>query len=224
MRALKDPWSLLAAGVGAGSAWAIGLPVGAVGLVGVGMLGRGGRGRRGGARRRRERRDRTRRRCGPARTRRSSWRPCAATATDLEQLQQRSLAPAVSVSAEQAVDAARGAERTANRVARAVDAVDDAVGRAEDVARKMPRSGEVRASVGRMLERRRDLLGKLNAAVDEVGELYAKLLELSTTAQLSGVDTDASTRAAAQVNDQLDAIRGAFDELEADASSTRALL
>ena len=38
-RALRDPWSLVVAGVGAGSAWAIGLPVGAVGLVGAGMLG-----------------------------------------------------------------------------------------------------------------------------------------------------------------------------------------
>src|SRR6476659_9694596 len=37
--ALRDPWSLVVAGVGAGSAWAIGLPVGAVGLVGAGMLG-----------------------------------------------------------------------------------------------------------------------------------------------------------------------------------------
>jgi hypothetical protein len=38
-RALRDPWSLVVAGIGAGSAWAIGLPVGAVGLVGAGMLG-----------------------------------------------------------------------------------------------------------------------------------------------------------------------------------------
>ena len=36
---LRDPWSLVVAGIGAGSAWAIGLPVGAVGLVGAGMLG-----------------------------------------------------------------------------------------------------------------------------------------------------------------------------------------
>jgi hypothetical protein len=220
-QALKDPWSLLAAGVGAGSAWAIGLPLGAVGLVGVGMLGVAaavGGAVRGGQD------------AGPEE---APLKPgthqahLVATLSgyrgDLEELQRRSLAPAVAISAEQAVEAARNAERTANRVARAVDAVDDAVGRAEDVARRMPRSGEVRASVGRMLDRRRALLGKLNAAVEEVGELYAKLLELSTTAQLAGVDTDASSEAG-QVNDALDAIRGAFDELEADASSTRALL
>ena len=127
------------------------------------------------------------------------------------------------MSAAQAVEAARTADSVANRVARAVDAVDDAVARAEDVARRMPRSGEVRASVGRMLERRRGLLEKLTAAVDEVGEVYAKLLELSTTAALAGVDTDGVTEAS-QVNDSLDAIRGAFAELETDASTTRALL
>ncbi len=142
---------------------------------------------------------------------------------DLDQLQQTQMAPAVGVSALQAVEAARSAESVANRVARAVDAVDDAVYRAEGVARQMPQSGEVRASVQRMVDRRHALLTKLNAAVDEVGEVYAKLLELSTTANLVGVETDGVSEAA-QVNDSLDAIRGVFAELEADASTTRALL
>jgi len=74
-----------------------------------------------------------------------------------------------------------------------------------------------------MMQRRHDLLAKLTAAVDEVGEVYAKLLELSTTANLVGVETDGVSDAA-QVNDSLDAIRGVFAELEADASATRALL
>jgi len=87
----------------------------------------------------------------------------------------------------------------------------------------MPRSTEVRGSVQRMMQRRHDLLVKLTAAVDEVGEVYAKLLELSTTANLVGVETDGVSDAA-QVNDSLDAIRGVFAELEADASATRALL
>ena len=222
-RALRDPWSLVVAGVGAGSAWAIGLPVGAVGLVGAGMLGVatvvGGamRGDSGDS----------------AEPEPPPLRPGTVQAqlvstlrgyrTDLEQLQSTPLAPAVGVSAVQAVEAARNADSVANRVARAVDAVDDAVGRAEGVARQMPRSGEVRASVQRMLERRHDLLTKLTNAVDEVGEVYAKLLELSTTANLVGVQTDGVTEAA-QVNDSLDAIRGVFAELEADASTTRALL
>lgn len=222
-RALRDPWSLVVAGIGAGSAWAIGLPVGAVGLVGAGMLGVaavvGGAVKGDGGE--------------SAEPEVPPLRPGTVQAqlvatlrgyrSDLEQLQSTQLAPAVGVSAHQAVEAARTADSVANRVARAVDAVDEAVGRAEGVARQMPRSGEVRASVQRMMERRHDLLTKLTNAVDEVGEVYAKLLELSTTANLVGVDTDGVTEAA-QVNDSLDAIRGVFAELEADASTTRALL
>jgi hypothetical protein len=220
--ALKDPWSLVVAGVGAGSAWAIGLPVGAVGLVGAGMLGVaavvGGAIRENGE---------------AAEPELLPLRPGTIQAqlvgtlhgyrTDLDQLQRGNLGPAVAMSAVQAVEAARNAENVANRVARAVDAVDDAVARAEGVARQMPRSGEVRASVQRMMQRRNGLLGKLTEAVDEVGEVYAKLLELSTTANLVGVDTDGASQAA-QVSDSLDAIRGVFAELEADASTTRAML
>ena len=222
-RALRDPWSLVVAGVGVGSAWAIGLPVGAVGLVGAGMLGVaavvGGAVRGDGT--------------AAAEPELPPLRPGTVQANlvltlqgyrrDLDQLQSTQLAPAVGVSAGQAVEAARTAESVANRVARAVDAVDDAVIRAQGVARQMPQSGEVRASVQRMSQRRHDLLNKLNAAVDEVGEVYAKLLELSTTANLVGVETDGVSEAA-QVNDSLDAIRGVFAELEADASTTRALL
>jgi hypothetical protein len=220
--ALKDPWSLVVAGIGAGSAWAICLPVGAVGLVGAGMLGVaavvGGAVRGNGQQ---------------AEPEPPALRPGTIQAqlvgtlhgyrTDLDRLQQGSLAPAVAISAVQAVEAARNAESVANRVARAVDAVDDAVVRAEGVARQMPQSGEVRASVQRMMQRRNGLLGKLTEAVDEVGEVYAKLLELSTTANLVGVDTDGASEAA-QVSDSLDAIRGVFAELEADASTTRAML
>src|SRR5664279_4999051 len=36
---LRDPWDLVVAGVGAGAAWAIGLPVGAAVVVGAGMFG-----------------------------------------------------------------------------------------------------------------------------------------------------------------------------------------
>ena len=221
-RALRDPWSLVVAGIGAGSAWAIGLPVGAGALVGVGMLGvaavvagavRGGGD--GG-----ESTEPAAPPLRPGTVQANLVATLQGYRSDLEHLQ---LAPAVGVSAIQAVEAAHTAESVANRVARAVDAVDDAVVRAEAVARQMPRSGEVRASVQRMLQRRHDLLAKLTDAVDEVGEVYAKLLELSTTAELAGVETDGVSEAA-QVNASLDAIRGVFAELEADATSTRALL
>jgi hypothetical protein len=221
-RALRDPWSLVVAAVGAGSAWAIGLPVGAVGLVGAGMLGVAAvvGGAVSGSDESTEPSPPPLR---PGTVQANLVDTLQSYRTDLEQLQRARLAPAVGVTATQAVDAARNAESVANRVARAVDAVDDAVGRAEGVARQMPRSGEVRASVQRMMQRRNDLLTKLNAAVDEVGEVYAKLLELSTTADLVGVETDGVSQAA-QVNDSLDAIRGVFAELEADASSARAAL
>jgi hypothetical protein len=74
-----------------------------------------------------------------------------------------------------------------------------------------------------MRQRRALLLTKLTVAVDEVGEVYAKLLELSATAELLGVPTQ-ETSAAAQLGDSLDAIRAAFTELELDASTTRAQL
>ncbi len=222
-RALKDPWSLVVAGVGAGSAWAIGLPVGAVGLVGAGMLGVAAV--VGGA----VRSDPAAPEQPPAPPLRPGTVQQGLVATlnayrvDLEQLQRGQLEPAVAMSAAEAVEAARSADAVANRVARAVDAVDDAVGRAQGVARQLPRSGEVRASVQRMTQRRDELLSKLSEAVEEVGEVYAKLLELSTTADLVGVDTDGVSEAA-RVNDSLDAIRSVFAELEADASSARALL
>lgn len=219
-RALRDPWSLVVAGVGVGSAWAIGLPVGAVGLVGAGMLGVaavvGGAVRGDDSARGEPELPPLR----PGTVQANLVATLQGYRRDLDHLQSTQLAPAVGVSA---VEAARSAESVANRVARAVDAVDDAVIRAQGVAQQMPQSAEVRASVQRMSQRRHDLLSKLNAAVDEVGEVYAKLLELSTTANLVGVDTDGVSEAA-QVNDSLDAIRGVFAELEADASTTRALL
>jgi hypothetical protein len=64
---------------------------------------------------------------------------------------------------------------------------------------------------------------KLTEAVDEVGEVYTKLLELSTTVDLLAVPTLEASEAA-QLSDSLEAIRGAFTELEVDAWTTRALL
>jgi uncharacterized coiled-coil DUF342 family protein len=95
--------------------------------------------------------------------------------------------------------------------------------RADRVARQMTNTADVRASIQRMQQRRSDLLAKLATAVDEVGEVYTKLLELSTTAEIIDVPTD-DISAAAQLNDSLDAIRAAFAELENEAITTRAFL
>ena len=158
---------------------------GAVGLVGAGMLGVaavvGGAMRGGGE---------------PDEPRTPPLRPGTVQAhlvatlqgyrKDLEQLQQRSFAPAVGGvrGAGRRRGARRGTHREPGRPRgrrgrrrrrpgrRTSRAADAAIGRGPRLRR-------------RMLERRRDLLAKLTAAVDEVGELYAKLLELSTTAQLA---------------------------------------
>ncbi len=213
------------AGVGAGSAWATGLPVGAAGLVGAGMFGAAtvvGSVLRGDT-------------CElePAEPAPQPPRPGTAQATlvntlhdyrvGLERLKRAGLAEAITVTADQATQAARAAEATANRVARAVDAVDRAVSRADRVVRQMARPTQVQASVQRMRQRRSDLLAGLTNAVDEIGEAYAKLLELSTTANLLGLHTDETTEAA-RVSRTVDALRGVFAELEAAAAATQASL
>ncbi len=220
LRALRDPWSLVVAGIGAGSAWAVGLPVGAAGLVGVGMLGVAAV--VGGAVRKDEAEPE------PAQLRRGTVQAELLNTlhgyrVDLQQLASSRQAPAIGVTSREAVDAAAEAERVAHDVALAMDAVDEALTRAGGVARQLPGSADVQATVRRIAERRGQLLARLREAVDEVGELYAKLLELSTTAGLVGMEMDASSRAA-DVNDALDAIRGVFSELETEASRTRAML
>ncbi|WP_420121680.1 hypothetical protein [Nakamurella sp.] len=220
LRALRDPGSRVVAGIGAGSAWAVGLPVGAAGLVGVGMLGVaaavGGAVRRDGT-------DPEPAPLRPGTVQADMLQTLQGYRADLSRLTAAPQAPAVGATAREAADAAAEAERVARSVALAVDAVDDALVRARGVAQQLPGSADVQATVQRIGERRGQLLTKLHDAVGEVGELYARLLELSTTAGLLGVDTDAGSRAA-DVNDSLDAIRVVFAELETDASRTRAML
>lgn len=226
LRSLRDPWSLVVAGIGAGSAWALSLPAGAVGLVGVGMLGVAavvgaavsGSGEDSPASGQAEPAP-----LRPGTVQAQMLQTLAGYRADLTHLAAGPQAPAVGVPAQEAADAAVEAERVAHSVALAVDAVDDALVRAQGVARQLPGSTNVRGTVQRMGDRRGQLLTKLSEAVDEVGELYAKLLELTTTAGLVGLPVEAAGRAA-EVNDSLDAIRGVFAELEADASRTRAML
>jgi hypothetical protein len=95
----------------------------------------------------------------------------------LELLQQARPVQAVAAAGVQAAEAARTAETVANRVARVIDAIDDAVTRADRVARQMAGPTQVQESVQRMKQQRRDLLTGLTTAVDEIGEIYTKLLE-----------------------------------------------
>ena len=121
---------------------------------------------------------------------------------NLELLHQARHPEAVAVTAAQATEAARAAETVANRFARALDAIDDAVTLADRVARQMVRSTQVQESVQRMMQQRRDLLSGLTTAVDEVGEIYAKLLELAAATDLLGMHTD-EIREATPVNQSL---------------------
>jgi hypothetical protein len=221
LRSLRDPWSLVVAGIGAGSAWAIGLPAGAAGLVGAGMLGVAAV--VGGAVRRDETSEPRQPELRPGTVQAGMLQSLQGYRHDLTTLASGRHAPAIGVTAREAADAATEAERIARNVALAVDAVDDALTRARGVARQLPGSASVQATVQRIGDRRGELVTKLREATNEVGELYAKLLELSTTAGLVGMEIDASSRAA-EVNDSLDAIRGVFAELETDAARARALL
>ncbi len=218
--ALRDPWSLVVTAIGAGSAWAAGLPLVGVAAVGAGMLGAaavaGGALNRG-------RGDRPDVELVDGTVQRTLVDELVKYRSDLNDLQHSALPPVLSSSAADAVSAADGAGAVALRVAAAVDALDKALGRAGLVAQRMPGSADVRGSIGRMLARREELLGKLTSAVNGIGEVYTGLLELSTTAAMAGMGTDGLDDVH-RVNDSLDALRGAFEELERDASASRALL
>ena len=218
--ALRDPWSLLITAVGAGSAWAVGLPVGGIAVVGAGVLGaaavvgatmvasNGGDDEIELAR---------------GTTQRALVDELEEYRDELDTLRRGNLPSSLNASAADAVTATDSAIATSRRVAAAVDALDRAIGQAGGVARRLPGSGEVRGSIERMTGRRAQLLGKLATAVNGVGEVYAGLLELSATASLAGVGTDGLDEVS-QVNESLDALRGAFDELERDATASRSLL
>ncbi len=217
---LRDPWSLLVTAIGAGSAWAIGLPFGGIAAVGAGMLGAAaavGAAVAGG-------------RDDPDAVPLAKGTPQRALVDELEnyrdeldRLREGDLPAALHASAADSVTAADSALATSRKVAAAVDGLDNALGQAGKVASRLPGSTEVRGSVNRMVARRHQLLGKLATAVNGVGEVYAGLLELSSTASLAGVGTDGLDDVD-RVNESLDALRSAFDELERDASASRSLL
>ncbi len=209
------------AGVGAGSAWAIGLPVGAAGVVGAGMFGVATvvgvvRGRTNDL----ESPDPAPRPLRAGTVQANLVNTVHDYRVSLELLQQPRPVQAVAAAGVQAAEAARTAETVANRVARALDAIDDAVTRADRIARQMAGPAQVHESVQRMKQQRRDLLIGLTTAVDEIGEVYTKLLELSTTTDLLGMHTDEFSEAT-QVSRSLDVIRGVFADLDALDRSVR---
>jgi hypothetical protein len=135
---------------------------------------------------------------------------------NLELLPQARHPEAVAVMAAQATEAAR----TAETVSRALDAIDDAVTRASPSAGSRPgrpANGWLNAGAGigpAHDAAARDLLSGLTTAVDEVGEIYATLLELAAATDLLGMHTDEISEAT-QVSQSLDAVRGVFADLAA---------
>ena len=101
----------------------------------------------------------------------------------------------------------------ANRVAHALDAVDDALTRVDCIARQTVHPKRVQESIEHMTQHRATLLVDLTTAVDEVGEVYAKVLELSTTMNPHGIRA-AEMSEAARASQSLDVLRGVFAELD----------
>lgn len=113
----------------------------------------------------------------------------------------------------EALVAAEGGYGTAVRVAAAVDGLDTALTRSTSTPSS---STEVREAVQRMANRRAALLEKLRTMVDEVAEVYTKLLEMS--AAVSSLDvTMGATEDVEKVNSSLDSLRHTLAELETQA-------
>jgi hypothetical protein len=116
----------------------------------------------------------------------------------------------------EALVAAQNAYGTAVRVAAAVDGLDDALRRSAPAGLPGGGRAEVSDAIRRMAERRQALLAKLHGTVDEVAEVYTKLLEMSATVQALDVGAGA-TDEVEKVNASLDTLRTSLADLEDQA-------
>ena len=109
----------------------------------------------------------------------------------------------------EALVATENAYPAAVRVAAAIDGLDVALSRSAAPTGNQ----QVREAVQRMADRRQALLEKLRGTVDEVAEVYTKLLE--TTATISSLDVgEGATEEVEKVNASLDSLRTILAELE----------
>ena len=211
-QALRDPWSLLATAVGMGAAWALTFPVAGIGAVGVGMLAVAAAVGAAGSRST----DEPDLKYGTDQYRMvgtlESYR------ADLVRFRDGSVPPMLAGQAADAVQAADSARTVAVGVAASLDKLDSALLSSNQVASTMSTANRVAGPVSRMKARRAEMLAKLGSAVDGVGEVYAKLLELSTAPEVTGgPSTSNRMDPVADVSDALDSIRGAFAELDTAA-------
>jgi hypothetical protein len=130
---------------------------------------------------------------------------------DLRDLEKAQLPEEVKSSAIEALVAADGARAAAVKVAQAIDSLDLAIDRATGVAAHRVTDG-TKSAVERMKTRRRTLLEKLNANVDEVAEVYTRLLELSATVGTMGLGENGAADVEA-VNASMESLSQAFAEL-----------
>lgn len=112
----------------------------------------------------------------------------------------------------EALVATENAYGAAHRVAAAIDGLDTAIYR----SRPTTQNQQVREAVQRMIDRRSALLDKLRGTVDEVAEVYTKLLEMSATVSSLDVGVGA-TAEVEKVNTSLDSLRTSLAELESQA-------
>lgn len=211
--AAGDPWLALTAAFGGGLAWAVGMgPAGF--LVGAGMYAAGavvGALTRGG---------KDEPETGPAlpQLRRNTEQArlvdaMRAYVDDLRKLREGPKPDAVVDPSIEALVATENAYGTAVRVAAAIDGLDVALSRS--AATQAP-GREVRSAIVRMADRRTALLAKLHETVDEVAEVYTKLLEMTATVQALDVGAGA-TDEVERVSLSLDSLRTSLAELEAQA-------
>jgi len=221
---VTDPWTLVVCAGGGGIAWAIGTPAPLAAAVAGAMLAtaaiaavfRPGRAELPAG-------------DGPA-LRQGTEQAGLISALegylgDLRRIRHSAALPeSLTDSAIEALVAADGAREVAVRVARAVDGFDEALARMGQVAKgPVAASPEVQAAMQRMQQRRAHLLNRLRAALTDVAEVHAKLLELSATAELPMLPGGEVPGGVDDVNRSLDALRELFAQLDADARGAQPL-
>ncbi len=227
---VRDPWVLLASGMGAGVAWAVQLPFAAAAATGAAMLAAAGIAKGlstegseyvGAA---------------PEVPGLRRGTPQAQLVERLRQAANRlaEMVPAFAGTAlgSSVVEASTGAVAavdSAQRLAAAIDAVDDALA---DVTEAFRASGrqlstreqqarrEQQAVMDRLMARRERLLSRLESAYLSVQEVRVQLLEVSAAMQTPDV-TPADDAGLAAVSANLDQLRRGLEELESTAAAER---
>jgi hypothetical protein len=216
--AAVDPWVLTISALGAGGAWAVGIPVAVSAGLGVGMVGAGAVAvTLSGNAELKAAPDRTVLRSGTNQA--ELVAALDGYILDLADLLGRrgaaALPEVVKNPAIEALTAARDSRSVAAKVALAIDTLEDAIERNSRLNSRWHgarTSAAIEASAKRMEVRRAALVEKLSNTVGEFAELYTKLLEVSV--EVESVDLNEGVTDVGAINDSLDSLRAAVAELE----------